>query len=396
MPQLCSILAAFLTVLVIGAGGCILGPLLPAMASEFHQRVEVTGLLIGVTFFGSIAAVTIGGYLADRFGKKRLLLITLTGLVLAFLLFTVAPSFAVVSVACLLAGAMCGALEGLCGAVIADLDPTRVDRNMNLLQVAYSAGAVLVLLGTSWLCGAGGAWRLPYRWLAVGAGACWLLSLGMRVPPAQPAERISLPIARALIADPAILRLALGIALYVGSEMSLAQWISPMLERNFAYPSATAVLGAALFWGVMGVARVIIGLLCQRYAGAVVLKWLLAGGLLSYVVLLLPAGHWHLWVGVALAGATFSGVWPLIVSLGSARYPQYSGTTIAVLVASGTTGGMLFPPLAGFVIVHTSPAGGLLMMAMLFALLAAVVWRNAAAFAATSPLPLPVTVVSEQ
>ncbi len=40
---------------------------------------------------------------------------------------------------------------------------------------------------------------------------------------------------------------------------------------------------------------------------------------------------------------------------GSARYPQYSGTTIAVLVASGTVGGMLFPPLTGFVIAQPRP-----------------------------------------
>ena len=388
IPQLCSILAAVLTVLVIGAGGCILGPLLPAMAAEFHQRVEVTGLLIGVTFFGSIAAVTIGGYLADRFGKKPLLLITLAGLVLAFLLFTVAPSFAVVAVACLLAGAMCGALEGLSGAVIADLDPARVDRNMNLLQVAFCAGAVLVLLVTAWLRAADGNWRLPYLWLAIGAGSCWFLGLGMRVPPAPPAERISLPIARALLADRAILRLALGIALYVGSEMSLAQWISPLLERHFAYTASMAMLGAGLFWLSMGVARVVIGFLCQRYPGTLVLKWLLIGGLLSFVVMLLPVGLWRLWVGVALAGATFSGVWPLIVSLGNARYPHYSGTTIAILVASGTVGGMLFPPLTGFVIARSSPAGGLLLMTALFVLLTLVVWNEAPARAIAVPSPV--------
>jgi len=281
------------------------------------------------------------------------------------------------AVACLLAGAMSGALEGLCGAVIADLDPGRVNRNMNLLQVAYCAGAVLVLLVSAWMRTSGCDWRLPYFWLAISAGICLLLGLFMRVPPALPAERISLPIARALISDTAILRLALGIALYVGSEMSLAQWISPMLERHFSYTGATAMLGAGLFWLSMGVARVIIGLLCQRYSGTQVLNWLLVGGLLSYVVLLLPVGLWRLWVGVALAGATFSGVWPLIVGIGSTRYPQYSGTTIAVLVASGTVGGMLFPPITGFAIARVSPTGGIMLMAGLYALLALVVWNTA-------------------
>lgn len=371
-----AILASILTIIVFGAGGSILGPLLDPMAKDFHVRIAVSGLLLGITFFGSITAVTIGGFLADRFGKKLLFLIALAGLTLAYLLFSLAHSFVMAAIASLLAGAMGGALEGLCGAIIADIDPPRVDRNMNLLQVGYCAGAVLVLLFTARMFGAGSDWHTPYLWLACAAGGIWLLGLLMRVSPAPLGEPISVPIAQTLVTDRVMLRLALGIALYVGSEMSLAQWISHMLSERYHYTLSTALLGAGLFWLSMGLARVVTGLLCQRYAGATVLRWLLFGGLVSFVVLLLPLGPWHLWVGVALAGATFSGVWPLIVSLGSARYPQYSGTTIAILVASGTVGGMIFPPITGFVIGYTSVFGGLLLMATLFALLAGVVWTG--------------------
>ena len=133
---------------------------------------------------------------------------------------------------------------------------------------------------------------------------------------------------------------------------------------------------------------------CHRFSlpafpGALVLKWLLAGGLLSFVVMLLPVGLWRLWVGWRLAGATFSGVWPLIVSLGSARYPQYSGTHIAILVCQRHAwAACSSPPLTGFVIARISPTGGLLLMTALFVLLALVVWSKSPARATAVPSPV--------
>ncbi|MHB9026441.1 MAG: MFS transporter [Armatimonadota bacterium] len=381
-----AVLASVLTILVFGAAGGLLGPLLPAIGKEFNIRLEITGSLLAVTFAGSILAVTAGGYLADRYGKKPLFLIALAGLTLSYALFTVAPSFAVIIVACLLAGALGVALEGLCSAVIADVDPAHSHRNMNLLQVTFSAGAVLSIIASAWMLQHGANWRGAYTILGAAAAASWLVALFMRVPPAPHAETMNPAIAWRVISDRAIVLLALAICFYVGSEMSLAWWISPMLEAHLGYPKYLAMLGAALFWFSMGIGRVLSSILCHYFPGERVLQWHIGGGLFAYGILLLPGlahlapqvavvqtGHWPFWVGTGLAGFTFSGVWPLLVSLGNTRYPAYSGTVVAILVSSGTLGGLILPFLTGFILERISLDIGVLVIAAVFALLAVVV-----------------------
>jgi fucose permease len=368
-----AVLCPVLALLLFGAGGCLLGPLLPAIAMECRVPVDIAGSLLAMTFVGSIVAIMLGGVLADRFGKKRIFLIALTLYSLSYLLLSQAHSFPLIAAACLLAGAFGGAVEGLCVAVIADLDPPRVDRNVTLLQIAFNVGAVIAIGGTAWLRQSGGAWRTAYLIMAVFGLVVMLLGFGMRVPDSAPVEPLDLPMARKLLTDPLVVALAVGIACYVGSEMSLGNWISPLLEGERTAP-AQAMLGAGLFWAVMGVGRFISAAACRRHHGYTVLRVLVLGGLLSYGLFLLPLGPARLWVAAVATGLTFSGVWPLLVSLGGARHPAYSGTVSAILVASGTVGALIFPFLIGVVIARLSPAWGLGLMAALFLLLFLVVW----------------------
>ncbi|MHB0935782.1 MAG: MFS transporter [Armatimonadota bacterium] len=377
-----------LTTFLFGCWGGALGPLLPDIAGAVQMPVDVTGTLISINFAGALVSVMLGGILADRYGKKRVFLVAIGGFAAAAVLFAVGNSYAFIAGACLLGGALGGSLEGLCGAIIADYDPQSSHRNMNLLQIAFSVGAVVALVLTSRLDVEGGAWRIVYLALAITATLVLLLSLFMRVPPAPPDEQISFAVIRRVMMNPLVLLLAVAIAFYVGSEIGLAYWIRVLLEKAGSRP-ADALLAPGLFWGMTGVGRFISGQLCRRYHGLHVLRWLLVGGLCSYVVLLLPFGQWSLWLGTALAGLAFSGVWPLIVGQGSTHYPAYSGTTVAVLVVAGTLGGVLFPTPAGFAIERGSSWLGILFLGVLFALLTAVIALYARALHAQATATVP-------
>ena len=372
LPRLLAIIAAACAMVLFGAWSGMLGPLLPGIAQSFHMPVDIAGLLLSVIYVGAVASVLIGGYLADHFGKKPLFLVSLGGLSIAYFLFSAAPAFWAVVLACFLGGTVGGLLEGMCSAMIADIDHHHVGRNMVLLQVAFCLGAVLALIVSTQLLLSGGAWRAVYLVLAGASGVVWLLALLMRVPPAPPAEHISLAQARKVVSNPFVLLLALAIALYVGSEMSLGEWASRIFSLKMSHIGANAMMGSWLFWLSMGVGRLIVGLGCQRFRDDRVLAWLVRGGLLAYVILLLPFGDWHYWAGVCIAGFTFSAIWPLIVSQGNSYYPGYSGTVVSVLVASGTLGALIFPALSGFVIERASPLHGIILMATLFFALAVV------------------------
>jgi len=363
-----AIIVPVLTTFLFGCWGGVLGPLVPDIAQVIGLRKDVTGILISINFAGALVSVMLGGILADRYGKKRVFIVAMGGFIIAIVLFAFGYTFMAFAGACLLGGALGGSLEGLCGAIITDSDPESSHRNMSLLQIAFSAGAVSALVVTSRLQGTAGAWRTVFLALATVAAVVLLLSMLMRVPPAPAGEQISLTIVRRVIGSPFLLLLAAAIAFYVGSEMGLANWVRWLLEKEGSRP-ADALLAPALFWGMTGVGRFISGQLCRRYAGLRVLGWLLIGGLCAFVVLLLPFGLWPLWLGVGLAGLTFSGVWPMIIGQGSTHFPAYSGTTVALLVVAGNVGGLLFPAPAGFIIERGSPWLGILYLGVLFVLL---------------------------
>jgi FHS family glucose/mannose:H+ symporter-like MFS transporter len=394
-------LVPVLFIIVFGANGGIFGPLIPAIAQDFHLRVEQAGWLTNVFFMGALLATTFGGFLADRFGKKLLFCITLALFCTAVGLLAGAPLFVVLAVACLLMGAAGGTMEGLCSAVIADVDPDHLDRNMNLLQVAFNVGAVGAIGLIAWLRLHDVGWRVPYTGMAVAATLVLLLALMMAVPPpAAAAERMSTAVARTVIGDPPIVLLAIAIALYVGSEMSLAWWVSRMLVNTFHYHEAVADISAGLFWLTMGVGRVACGGLAHRFSAYRILRVLVVGGIVSYLVLYLAVGV-HLpgftlapsaplmWVGVGLAGLTFSGIWPLIVSLGAAHHPAYTGTAVSVLVSSGTLGGCIVPGIAGVLIERFGTGVGLLLLGGMFVVLFAVLTRYGRHRRVETPLALP-------
>lgn len=387
LPRVIAILAPILTALVFGASGGILGPLRPALAKELHVTVQQSSILFAIFFTGALVATTIGGYLADRFGKKLLFVIMLALFSIAFFLFALAPTFAVVCIAAFLIGASGGTLEGLCSAIIADIDPPHVNRNMNLLQVAFSAGAVGALGVVAWLLAAHVSWRMPYLVLGVSGIVLFVSSLFMANPPAHAEERMSLVVARRVFSDRAVVLLALAIGLYVGSEMSLAWLASRLLEVQYGATEGLAAQAALLFWLTMGVGRVIVGMLSHRVSGYHLLCWLVGGGLASYLVILGWPTALGLWVGVGLAGFTFSGIWPLLVGLGANRYPAYTGTVVALLVSSGTAGGLVFPALCGYLLEDHPASMIVLLMAVLFALLAVVLGVYGRATASPAPPP---------
>ncbi len=375
LPRLIAIIVPILTAFVFGASGGIIGPLRPGLAQDLHVSMADSSILFSIFFTGALLATTIGGFLADRFGKKLLFAIMLALFTVSFFTLAVAPTFAIAALACFLIGASGGTLEGLCSAIIADIDPAHVNRNMNLLQVAFSAGAVGALFIVSWLLARDISWRVPYLVLGSSAVLLFLSSLFMARPPVHDEERMSIQVARRVFSDRAVVLLAVAIALYVGSEMSLAWLSSRVLELQYHYTEAGAAQIATLFWLTMGIGRVAVGGLAHRVSGYRLLCWLVAGGLLSYVVLFLPFGAIGMWVGVGLAGLTFSGIWPLLVGLGANRYPAYTGTVVALLVSSGTAGGLIFPAVGGYFLESRPVWSILLLMAVLFVLLAVVLWR---------------------
>ena len=160
----------------------------PRMATDFHARpVELS---IGVTSYllALAALLPASGWIADRFGTRRVFLAAMAGFVLTSVLCAQSPS--------LTAFAMARALQGACGALMSPVARVAMVRTMRGSRLAHAINfcAMMALLGPAIGPPLGG-WLATYwnwRWIflinvPVGV-AGWLLARAA-LPDYRSAER---------------------------------------------------------------------------------------------------------------------------------------------------------------------------------------------------------------
>jgi DHA1 family tetracycline resistance protein-like MFS transporter len=144
MPRSRSILVVvFLTVFIDLVGFGIVIPLLPLYAEKYHPSPLAFGLLMSSYSAMQFLWAPVLGRLSDRFGRRPVLLASLAGTVIGYLLFAFSRSLAMLFASRLLDGATGGNIS-TAQAVIADTT-SREERakGMGLVGMAFGLGFIL-------------------------------------------------------------------------------------------------------------------------------------------------------------------------------------------------------------------------------------------------------------
>ncbi len=156
----------------------LLTPAIPDILGDFNRPDEMAGVLVAAGSVAGIAVAPVGGFLADRYGRRLILTVALAifglfGVVAAF-----APTFEILILARLIQGAGSGSLVNLAIVLIGDYwtgaERTRlIGRNAAVLTIGLAAVPLLSGVITQWA-----GWRVTFGVYAaalVTAGAAWLL-----------------------------------------------------------------------------------------------------------------------------------------------------------------------------------------------------------------------------
>ena len=172
----------------------LLTPAIPDILGEFDRPDEMAGLLVAAGSVAGIAIAPIGGFLADRYGRRVILTVALAIFGVFGVVAALAPTFEVLVLARLVQGAGSGSLVNLAIVLIGDhwsgAARTRlIGRNAAVLTIGLAAVPLLSGVITQWA-----GWRVTFGVYAaalVTAGAAWLLLDDGRRPDA-PAVRTQL------------------------------------------------------------------------------------------------------------------------------------------------------------------------------------------------------------
>lgn len=353
---------------VVAVAGQVLPPMLGRIAAEFHQSLTQSGILLMIAPVGYVLSTLVSGYLSDRVGERVFILLGFALLLAGQVLAAWAPVYWLLRAGLLLMGLSMGFLESPLSSLTARAFPERRTEMLNVTQIFYNVGAVVGPAAIGGLFAFNGNWRIGFAGcLALSMASLLLAAKGV---PAFEGRRD----AGAGAAAPReihwglVVALALALLLYVGAEMTVASWSANYLERVFQTPSSRAALAVAGFWFGMMIGRALYVVLVRRtgYLAPLVASAVLAG--LAAVGAALAPSAWVAGLLCTLAGFLFGGTWPTILGYAGHRNPGRLGTVFGIIIAAGSIGAVVVPPLAGWVSEHTRHD---LRAAMLLAALAA-------------------------
>lgn len=381
----------FLTVIIDVLGGGIIAPVLPRLIESFEggntaQASNFYGLLIALYSLMSFLFASFIGALSDRFGRRPVLLLSLAGLAVDYVIIALAPNLAWLVVGRLIAGVL-GASFVTATAYIADISaPQDRARNFGVLGAAFGLGFIVgPLLGG--LLG-GIDIRLPF-WVAAGLAALNLL-YGLFVLPEslKPEHRRPLnwkhanPLGAllALRAFPSVLPLTAVAALtYLSLNGLVAVWVLYTAHR---YGWSVTQVGLSL--AVVGVTQAIaqgalVGPLVARFGERNTVIWGVLISVLAYLVYAFASEPWLLYLGIVLSSAG-GVVGPALQGAVSGRVaPDQQGLLQGALASLNNLTNVAAPPLVAglfaFALSRGMPSGLPLLLCAAFEVLAlALAW----------------------
>src|SRR3954470_13398159 len=137
------LLIIFLTIFVNLVGFGIIIPLLPFYASSFGASPLVVGLLFAVFSIAQMVASPALGDLSDRYGRRPVLIFSLVGTVVSFVMMAMAHTIAILFVARIIDG-LSGGNISTARAYVADVtEPKDRARAFGLIGAAFGLGFIL-------------------------------------------------------------------------------------------------------------------------------------------------------------------------------------------------------------------------------------------------------------
>lgn len=313
------------------------------------------GLTLTLGVVGSFPAMLLTGRLADRWGARRLMLISILLSALAYASFHWVNHYPLLLISIIGLMAASGALDVGINAAAVNYEQNTGDTCMSFFHAGYSGMAAVAALTTGFLLFTGLEFRTIYLLVAVllvclgliyalSSNLDYLISHHQADPEASAVHKLSLIV---LFRTPILLLLAAITGLTFFSEGTLEMWSAVYLRLSLDLPTLVGAAGPAVFHFAMMTGRLGSGWILLHWRRRWVLRisgMMAAVGILLSVSTLYPA---VILAGFLIAGLALAAVVPIVFSLAGDIAPKQAGQVISVITILGYIGFLLGPSLIG-------------------------------------------------
>ena len=362
---------AFIGFVSLGLPDAVIGVAWPSVRDTFQLRQGAVGLILVVSGVGYLLSSFFAGRLMHTFGIG-LVLAASTGLVAAAMYgFAFSTMWAAFVFCALVHGLGSGAIDsGLNGYAAHHMSA----RHLIWLHACYCFGALIGPVLMSSVLANGRHYSAGYS--AVG-GTMLAMSILFLIThrswgeTSSTANSIRLPVGAGSALGYSAVWLQMAVFfLYTGLEVTFSQWTFTVLTESRHVSPRIAGIAVGVYWGSIGVGRVVSGLIADRVGIDLLLRYCLlgagSGALLFAARLPVEAAF----LGLSLAGFGLSPVFPCLMS----RTPQRLGMglsahAIGFQVGAAMIGAAVVPGtlgvMAGMGGVEVVPVGAVVLFGIL-------------------------------
>ncbi len=325
------------------------GVIIPEVIRTFHLSMTAGGAF----HYASMSAIAVAaislGFLADKLGRKRTIVLGLVLFALNSYMFVVANSFVFFVMLLAISGASIGIFKTGALALIGDISNSTQEHTstMNMVEGFFGVGAIigpaivarLLLGGVSW------------KWLYVIAGticvALILIASLVKYPQTmkESPEPIDLRRTMHMLKSPYALGFSLACFLYVAVECAIYVWLPTYLKDNKPSSAFMAAYVISIFFILRA---------GGRFLGAwVTAHWNWTTVLVIFSGAILACFLGSMWFGtnatvylLALSGVFMSVIYPTLNSKGISCFPKSEHGAVAGVILFFTCAGAALGPLA--------------------------------------------------
>ena len=358
---------AFLAFVGLGLPAPLPGTLWPELRPQYALPQAALGLVLGAKAVGYLAANILTGRAMQAIGIGVLLAAAMALTAVATLGQALAPPWGVFVALAVLGGIGSGAVDAALNTYAA---LRFAPRHLNWLHACWGLGATLGPGLATVLLAAGAGWQAGYAAVAAILVAIAITFGVTRARWASTGTQAGAPPLPALSAlrQPMVRHQILVFFLLAGVEVSTGQWAATVLVERGATP-ATAAAAATLFWAMMALGRVAMGLVVDRIGADRLVRIAAPLAALAAIGFAVAPRGADL-VALALLAIAFSPLFPTLV----ARTPARLGAATALhavgfQVAAATLGAAALPGAIGVAVGQFGASAAPVLVAALTAVL---------------------------
>jgi fucose permease len=361
----------------------LIGPLMPVIISDFNLSLSMAGFL-PFSFFLAYGLISIpAGALVEARGPRLTLLAAFTLNLIGCVAISVWPSYAVVVGGLFVIGLGMAMLQVVINPLMRTTGGEAHFAFFAVMaQLVFGLASYVSPLIYSALMRQPSAAARPLVWVqfywafVVVYVLLIVITSTLSIPRVElsEAERSgSVATYRKLLGEPVVQLFFLGIIAYVGTEQSLADWMSQFLATYHHFsPTREGAHAVSLFWGLMSIGC-LLGLVLLRLLDAKVVLAVFTTLAIGCVGLALFGDARVSLLAFPASGFFLSVMWSIIFSLALNSVSRHHGAFSGIL-CTGILGGAVVPLLVGMLADHIGLRAAMLTVFATLGFILSIAW----------------------